>query len=309
MARPPLSRQFFFRSSFLLGVAAVLFISLSGALAAEEPALARQALFANYSAIRAKAESKFGIPLYLQSKEESRHQSAELYGILDYPFATVRDALREPAAWCAITPLDLNVKACTYRMSDDQQHVTLYAGRKFYQPPDNAYPLEFSFRVTAERPDYLAVTLHARKGPYFTKDYEMSLEAAPFDPAGTLLRFGYSYRFGLWARLAMKTYFSTVGSDKKGFTVVASDKEGKPVYVQGIRGAVERNAVRYYFALMAYMDTLAYPEEERFEKRLERWYDLTARYPQLYEEGRDEYLADKRHEHENQLKLQKEISP
>ena len=83
------------------------------------------------------------------------------------------------------------------------------------------------------------------------------------------------------------------------------DGPQKPVYVKGVRGAMERNAVRYYLALLADMDTKKYPETGRFDKRINEWFSLTERYPrQLHELDREEYLAAKRREHSNQLKLQ-----
>jgi hypothetical protein len=107
------------------------------------------------------------------------------------------------------------------------------------------------------------------------------------------------------ARAAIKTYFATIGRDKRGFSIIATAKNGDPVYLGGARGAVERNAVRYYLAIQAYMDTLRIPLNQRFEKRNSRWYDLTARFPrQLYELDKGEYLANKRREHANQLMLQ-----
>jgi len=53
------------------------------------------------------------------------------------------------------------------------------------------------------------------------------------------------------------------------------------------------------------MDTLEIPSDQRFEKRISRWFYLTARFPrQLYEMGKGQYLANKRREHNNQLILQ-----
>ena len=73
----------------------------------------------------------------------------------------------------------------------------------------------------------------------------------------------------------------------------------------GVRGSLERNAVRYYLAIQAYMDTINIPPDQRFEKRNSRWYDLTARFPrQLYELDKGEYIANKRREHGNQRMLQ-----
>ncbi len=290
----------------MLGILAATLLFPTLRQAAQPPSSGRMALFAVYSSIKPHLRNnQFGIPLHLRSKDESRRRSADLYGVFDYPFAEVSDALREPPTWCKIAPLDLNIKACTFSMVNGQWHLTLYAGRKYYQYAEDAHALNLTFEVVAEQPDYLDIALHAGKGPLFTRDYLIRLEAAPIGPARTFVHFSYAYSYGLWANLAMKTYFSTLARNKEGFSIVGTDAKGKPVYVHGPRGAVERNAVRYYLALLAYMETLKYPEGTRFEKRIEKWYELTERYPlQLYEMDRDEYLESKRREHDNQLRLQ-----
>jgi hypothetical protein len=107
--------------------------------------------------------------------------------------------------------------------------------------------------------------------------------------------------------MAIKTYFATLARDKVGFSSIAVDTMGNPVYIGGVRGAIERNAVRYYLALQTYMDTHNSPGDQRFENQINRWYNLTAMFPrQLYEMDQVEYLAIKRREHNNQLTLQKE---
>ncbi len=300
------------KGRFLPGISCLFCLIVTGILltppgqAGEPSSSGKEALFATYSSIKPfLRKNQFGIPLYLRSKEQSRRQSADLYGVFDYSFTGISDALRKPPAWCEIAPLDFNIKTCTFGKVDARWHLTLYAGRKYYQPPKAAHALDFTFQEVANRSDYLDVVLHAGKGPLFTRDYLIRLEAAPIDPDRTFVHLSCVYRYGLWARLAIKAYFSTLASNKKGFSIVGADEKGKPVYVHGLRGAVERNAVRYYLALLAYMETLKYPEEIRFEKSLESWYELTERYPlQLYEMDRNEYLEIKRREHDNQLRLQ-----
>lgn len=54
------------------------------------------------------------------------------------------------------------------------------------------------------------------------------------------------------------------------------------------------------------MDTLKSPGDQRFENQISRWFSLTERFPrQLHEMDKEEYLAGKRREHNNQLMLQK----
>jgi hypothetical protein len=298
--------RFPFRSCCIAGAFFALLLRCGSVPAAELPTPDIKTLIDKYHSIKAELnKNQFGIPLYLRSNDDSRQNRADLFGIFAYPFAEVRDALHRPADWCDIIPLHFNIKACTCGKAGDQWLLTLYAGRKFYQPPEDAAKLDFSFHVTVDQPDYLDISLDSAKGPFFTKDYQIRLEAVPLDAARTFVHFSYAFRYGLFASLAVKSYFATIERDKAGFSIVDFDNKGNPVRVGGIQGAVERNAVRYYFALQAYMDTLKSPENERFEKRIDRWYGLTARYPrQLHEMSRSEYLDAKRREHENQLKLQ-----
>jgi hypothetical protein len=139
-----------------------------------------------------------------------------------------------------------------------------------------------------------------------THDYALCFEAIPVGENQSFIRFIYSYGFGTVARLAASAYLESIGQKKIGFTVVGKDGEGKPIYVQGMRGVVERNAMRYYLTIQAYLDTLAIPEENRSEKRLNRWFDLTEQYPaQLHELDREYYLTSKKNEAANRISLQK----
>jgi hypothetical protein len=86
--------------------------------------------------------------------------------------------------------------------------------------------------------------------------------------------------------MAMQTYLSTSGADKVGFT----SENGK--LVGGSRGIMERNTMRYFLAIEAYLDALAQPQDKRKRARLEKWFAATERYAkQLREMSRDEYLA------------------
>ena len=52
---------------------------------------------------------------------------------------------------------------------------------------------------------------------------------------------------------------ATLGRDKVGFSVVGRAADGRPVHVEGLRGAVERNTLRYYLAVESYLGALALP--------------------------------------------------
>jgi hypothetical protein len=294
-------------SPFVAAAVCVIFLS-DIAYAADVMPAAGKILMDKYRRIEAKlADNSFGIPVYLESSEEHNTLSVDVYGIVEYPFAAVRNILQTPENWCDIAPLHINIKACTYRNADNETFLTFYSGRKFYQPPGDAYQLRYAYRVNARYPEYTDISLLADKGPLNTRDHRLEFEAVSLHSGKTLAHFKYSYSYGMLGRIAMKSYFATLGRNKIGFSIVDADNQGNPVYVDGVKGAIERNAVRYYLAIQAYMDTIKAPDEQRFEKCLNRWYDLTNRFQkQLYEMDREEYLSSKRREHENQLALQNE---
>jgi hypothetical protein len=71
---------------------------------------------------------------------------------------------------------------------------------------------------------------------------------------------------------------------------------------------VERNIMRYYLALEAFLGTQAVSASQRWEARLNAVYDLMERYPlQLHDLERAEYFDAKRRERENQLRLQQQL--
>ena len=76
---------------------------------------------------------------------------------------------------------------------------------------------------------------------------------------------------------------------------------GNGGYVGGVRGVVERNTMRYYLAIDAYLSAMNAAPSEQFEKRLQTWFSTTERYPkQLHELNRDDYITMKRAEYQRQ---------
>ena len=111
----------------------------------------------------------------------------------------------------------------------------------------------------------------------------------------------YSYAPGLLARVATRTFLATLGRKKIGFTITGATQDGEPIHVRGPQGAVERNALRYHLAFVAYLDTRDVSDPSRFERRIARWFDLTEEHSrQLREMSRDEYLKLKRRERRDQ---------
>lgn len=297
--------RIFSKFSRLLAVAALL-VFAGATVAAEVPQQAEEQLFAIYRDNLGRLENNsFGLPLFLESVERDGRVQVDAYGIFPARFSTVVNQLTVPANWCDIVPLHPNVKACTYRKQAGGWLLALYLGRKFYQSPDEARQVLYQFRNPVRRQGYLDIILSARDGLFGSKDHQIRFEALPLDEKKTFVRVGYAYTDSVGLRLAEKGYFATVGSGKVGFTVTGTDAKGQPIHVGGARGAIERNVVRYYFAIQSFLDTLNAPADRRFATRINDWYELTNRYPkQLFELEREDYLTFKTREHQNQLLLQ-----
>ena len=289
-------------ATLLVSLALLVFTGTACALSPQAAAL-----LADYQLIRPElAQNPYGVPIYVRSRDQGVLLSAEVYGRLDYPLEQLKAALREPAGWCELLALTLNVKACVHASQDEHRWLTLYMGRKFYQAPDKAYQVRYLFQANASSSDFFEVSLSAADGPLGTSDYRTALQAISV-PGGTLVHIRSSYRSSIASRWATSAYLATLGKGKIGFSSVDVDSDGLPRYVEGVRGAIERNTMRYYLALQAVLETRDIPANDRFEASIRRWYDLTDRYhPQLYEMNRAEYLKTKRREHINQMRLQKQ---
>jgi len=253
-------------------------------------------LRARHAALQDKfANNQFGRPLVLESVESSGDLKGDVYAVVDHPFAMVQQALQSADHWCDILILHLNVKRCKAG-GGAAKTLNLSVGRKFDQPIEEAYQLNFAYRVVAATSDYLQVQLSADEGPLSTKNYRIQVEAVPVDAKRSVIHMSYAYGYGFAAKIAMQTYLSTIGSAKVGFTIL-DRKDGKPVYQAGVLGLLERNTMRYYLAIEAYLSAYSLPAADQFEKRIREWYASTERYaPQLHEMEQSEYLDMKRKE-------------
>lgn len=293
----------------LLPVALAILLFAGCAMADGESGRNQTILLDLYHMNMAKLEaSDFGRPLFLESFEKDGRLHVDVYGIFDYPFGTIAEELDVPANWCDIAPLHPNVKACTYRELDGKWLLTLYLGRKDNQSLEDAHQIVCRYRNLQRQQGYLDVLLHADQGPYGTTNHSMRFEALSLDDGRTFVHASYAFSDSAALRLAAKIYFATLGWNKVGFTVTGIDTKGAPVYIGGPRGAVERNAARYYFAIQSFMNTLRYPEAVRFKMMAIDWYNLTIPHKkQLFDLDRKDYLLFKTTEHLHQVNLQRRI--
>jgi hypothetical protein len=274
-------------------------IACAGAAWAQPPdSHSAAALRAKYEELRGKLErNPFERPLHLISSEGSRELKGDVYGIVNFPFAQVEQGFREAGSWCDVLILPFNTKHCNATGSGADKTLAVRVGRKADQSAEQAYPIVFKYSVSSRADDYFRTVLKADSGPLGTHDYQIVLEATPVDDKHTFIHLSYSYGFGLLSRLAMQAYLGTAGANKVGFTVTGRDAQGRPTYVGGMLGATERNTMRYFLAIDAYLASLGLPKEQQVEKRLNDWFAATEKYPrQLHEMDRREYLAMKQKE-------------
>ena len=265
---------------------------------AAEPAGSAAALYVQYAMLQSELErSAFERPLHLASREAPGEMSGDVHAILAHPFSSVEGSLQGDQRWCDILLLHLNIKACRVAGASQQSVLSVYIGKKFDEPPREAHKVDFVYRVASLASDYFRLSLDADTGPFGTRDYQIIVEAVPLAEGRTFIHLAYAYRYGPAAKLAMQAYLRTVGAQKVGFTADGKRADGRPAFVNGMRGALERNVMRYYLAIEAYLAALGAPPEQQLDERLKDWFDATERYAQqLHELDEDAYLEMKRRE-------------
>ena len=237
-------------------------------------------------------------PFTLKAQVFDELTVGDVYAVVPHGYDLLANTLTAPQQLCDAIALHINVKGCV--IGDSDQHkplLELYVGRKEYQHPEDAFKVQYEFSVGDRRDNYTLISMTADKGPLRTENIAIYIEFLPIDHQTSFIHFAYSANYGGLARFALNTYLSTLGRNKGGFSEIGVDKQGEPVYTKGIQGIVERNTMRYFFALNSYFSTYAQPEKQRFDASLNRWFDYVEKYrKQLYEVPREEYLKAKHKE-------------
>ena len=268
------------------------------------------ALRARHAALQSSLNSNpYNRPIHIESMHDTGDLRGDVYAVVPQGFATVGPALQGMPHWCDILMLHLDVKMCRWSHAGTDTLMVATA-RKYDQPLESANAVEFGYRVVASTSDYLRVQLHADTGPMGTHDYHIVLEAVALDAKTSFIHLSYAYSQGFGGRIAMEAYLATLGRDKVGFTVIDHRPDGQPVYINNVRGLVERNCMRYFLAIESYLIAYPLPPAEQLERRLREWHAGTERYPvQLHEMEREAYLAMKRREIQHQQTTAKDAKP
>jgi hypothetical protein len=282
----------------LVSLAVLAFFFAAPGLTTDEANNLRQ----KFTVLKPYLESnQFQRPLYLNSVELDYSIRGDIYAILDYPFSDASKALNDPEKGpvnlCHIMMLHPNTKYC--RAQNGKKLITKI-GKKYEQPLEDAYDMDFSYRnESAPGSGYMRIELKCDAGPLSTKDYLIMVRMVALSENRSFLHLSYSLGYGFAARTAMKVYLATIGRDKVGFTRLDNPPGPEPRYIRGLRGVVERNTMRYYLAIEAFLNSMNLPPDKQLNRRLTRWFDATEKYArQLHEVDRQEYLQMKYDEYQ-----------
>ena len=294
------TKTFFFRATASMLVATIWSNPVFGQSPFEAGAAALQA---KHTALASQlASNEFQRPLAIESAETSGAINGNAYAVINYPFATVAATFTEPEKWCDVMILHINTKYCRVVAASNPVMLKVHIGKKTPQTLQDSFPLEFVMRQVNTSANLLVVQLNAEKGPLGTSNYRIELQAVPIEGNKTFMHLRYAYEYGMTGRLAMQGYLATAGRGKVGFsTKTPATTNTKATYVGGARGAVERNTMRYYLAIDAYLQSLHLPANQQVNARLEKWFDSTEQYAiQLREADKTSYMAMKRNEIQRQ---------
>ncbi len=251
--------------------------------------------------------NQFERPLYLDSEESPSTLRGEVYAVMAYPFATLNAVFDDPTQgsknWCDVMILHPNIKYCRATSGEGGNTLVVKVSKKeVAEELGTTYVVQFEYDAATTGPGYLQVKLHADRGPLSTRDYQIVVEAVELGGGRTFVHLTYAYSYGAIGRLAMKAYLAAFARGKVGFTEIDDPSSAaRPAYIGGMRGLMERNTMRYYLAVEAYLGALSAPPDQQLVQRLTNWFDANERYPlQLHEMDRQEYMQMKFDEYQRQ---------
>jgi len=285
------------RASIAIGIFLIdSLLAIPGSAApADAASTPQQALLKQYGRLEESLRSnQYHAPIDISSDYHENAATGEVYALLSHEFKQVSDNLNSASNWCQVMLLHVNVKGCESHINPGtNSNIILYVGREYYQPPEDAYSIQYTFRVTHQLADFFAITMSADDGPFGTSNYVLIFEAIPKGANATFIHLKYSYQYGVMATLMLKGYLATLGRKKVGFTIKQYDQEQHPVYVRGIQGIVERNSMRYFLAIQAFLDTVQ-DDRSDWQARMNRWYQLSEPFKtQLIEYDDKKYIEYK----------------
>jgi hypothetical protein len=279
-----------------LGLLIWLMVGWQAALAAPDLTGAMRATYQARSA--ALQHSPFKRALILESADSGDLVQGDVYGALEFPIGVVASVVKDADRWCEVMLLLSNTKRCKASNQSPDAVIQINIGNKTPEDIAATASVKFQFHVNETSTDHLELSLNAKDGPLGTSDYRIRLEAVAISSAMTFVHFSYSYKTNALGRLGMQSYLYTLGRGKVGFSLTQADSRTTATYIDGVRGVIERNTMRYFLALESALSYAQADSSTRFESMANQWFDSVERYPrQLHEMDRESYMEMKRAEY------------
>ena len=265
------------------------------------------ALRARHGELREQLRNNsFQRAMHIDSSEAGDTLKGDVYAVLEHPFGVVGDALKDPSDWCDILILPFNTKYCHAVDSNGATALQVRIGRKYDQPVEKAYRLDFALRPVAATPDYFESRLERANRPArHASDYRIAVSAVPLDGGRTFMHLSYSYGY----RHGRPHGDAGLPGDRRRRTRSASRSRARTARASRSISAECAGRSSATRCATTWRSTptwrrCAAPADQQVEKRIQTWFDATERYPrQLHEMDRKTYVAMKRGEYERQQAL------
>jgi len=242
------------------------------------------------------------LPLTFETTYIDGQGSTHLYLLSDISYTSFAQFFGKNT-WCEALILQIHIKAC---LQHSNNLLDIYLGTDDYAEPDDVFKFEYVVNKRELSSDYLQLSMTAQDGPLDSKNYRINLEIIPTVDGKSFIHFHFQAFYGFFIRTTISTYLLTAGRNKVGFSILNPTSTGQFKYLTGMEGILERNAIRYVLAFLAYLEVN--PKEENknwLDDSLQRWHRYTEKfYQQLYEISLDDYRQLKKAEYKNQLMLE-----
>lgn len=133
----------------------------------------------------------------------------------------------------------------------------------------------------------MLVALRADRAAMGVRDAGLSVVARQ-GGTGVELELEYGLRPSIRSRLATRAYLVGEAGSRPGISY-STGSDGTRDYVTGVRALIERNAMRYFLALLATFET------DDPASAVNAWYDMASHYKADLAEQDKEVYVDSRH--------------
>lgn len=190
------------------------------------------------------SDTRFALPLDW-SDDGGRYAVGTRVELPDTGLDRVDELVGTAQGWCIVARLVPDVRECRPWTDGMGLELTLQSGDGTQRTQPH------TIRHT-RLDDEIRSTLIAKQAPLGVTDAGLRLTASGNASAVTLT-VEYGYQSSLRSRLATRAYLSGSAGARPGISEEPGP-EGDPVLVSGLRGLVERNAMRYFLALVSALE-------------------------------------------------------